>query len=80
MHASLLSQVEIYHSSIHRKLLAPNDSHDTAQIASTLNAFEHHYNQIAKPFEWNFTREQLAEVLKRLDNQPSTGQPVTLDP
>ena len=65
VHASWLNQVEIYHSIIQRKVLAPNDFADTAEVARTLNAFEHHYNQIAQPFAWNFTREKLAELLER---------------
>jgi hypothetical protein len=56
VHASWLNQVEIYHSIIQRKVLAPNDFADTAEVARTLNQFEHHYNEVAKPFEWNFTR------------------------
>jgi len=67
VHASWLNQVEIYHSIIQRKLLAPNDFASPAELARTLNDFERHYNQIAKPFVWNFTREKLADLLTRLD-------------
>ena len=38
VHASWLNQAEIYHSIIQRKVLAPNDFHDTAEVARTLNA------------------------------------------
>ena len=34
-----------------------------------LNAFEHHYNEIAEPFEWNFTRDDLAALLDRLEHR-----------
>jgi len=68
VHASWLNQVEIYHSIIQRKLLAPNDFNSTAELARALNDFERHYNQIAKPFDWNFTREKLADLLARLDD------------
>ncbi len=54
VHASWLNQVEIYHSIIQRKLLDPNDFASTAELAHALNDFEHHYNQIAEPFQWNF--------------------------
>ena len=67
MHASWLNQAEIYHSTIQRKVLAPNDFADTAEVARTLNAFERHYNEVAAPFEWNFTRQDLAELLDRID-------------
>jgi hypothetical protein len=78
VHASWLNQAEIYHSIIQRKVLAPNDFADTAEVARTLNAFEHHYNQIAQPFEWNFTKQDLAELLERLDNQTPQDQPAAI--
>jgi hypothetical protein len=67
VHASWLNQVEIYHSIIQRKLLDPNDFDSTAELARALNAFEHHYNQIAEPFTWDFTSQDLAALLARLD-------------
>jgi hypothetical protein len=67
VHASWLNQVEIYHSIIQRKLLDPNDFPNTAALAHALNQFEHRYNQIAQPFEWSFTRQDLAELLDSLD-------------
>jgi hypothetical protein len=69
VHASWLNQVEIYHSIIQRKLLEPNDFESTAELARALNEFEHHYNQIAKPFDWTFTRQDLAGLLDRLDQK-----------
>jgi hypothetical protein len=78
VHASWLNQVEIYHSIIQRKVLAPNDFNDTAEVARTLNQFEHHYNEIAKPFEWNFTREDLIELLDRLDAESTANPPTAL--
>jgi len=78
VHASWLNQAEIYHSIIQRKALAPNDFNDTAQVARTLNEFEHHYNQIAQPFEWSFTKQDLADLLDRLENQAPQAQPTAL--
>jgi hypothetical protein len=78
VHASWLNQVEIYHSIIQRKVLAPNDFNDTAELARTLNAFERHYNQFARPFEWNFSRQDLAELLDRLDDESSRDPPIAL--
>jgi hypothetical protein len=78
VHASWLNQVEIYHSIIQRKVLAPNDFTDTAEVARTLNAFERHYNKIAEPFAWNFTREKLAELLAQLDDQTAPDQPAAI--
>ncbi len=67
VHASWLNQVEIYHSIIQRKLLDPNDFEDTAALARALNQFERRYNEIAKPFDWSFSRQDLAQLLDRLD-------------
>lgn len=78
VHASWLNQAEIYHSIIQRKLLDPNDFANTAELARTLNEFEHHYNQIAKPFEWKFTRHDLAELLDRLDDESSNDPALAL--
>jgi DDE superfamily endonuclease len=69
VHASWLNQAEIYHSIIQRKLLDPNDFPDTAALARALNDFERHYNEIAKPFDWNFTRAKLTALMDRLDDQ-----------
>jgi hypothetical protein len=78
VHASWLNQAEIYHSIIQRKVLQPNAFTDTAQVARTLNEFEHHYNQIARPFDWTFTRQDLADLLERLDNEDSRDPPLDL--
>ena len=66
VHASWLNQVEIYFSIIQRKVLEPNDFESLAEFARTLNRFEHHYNEVAKPFDWNFTTADLAALLERL--------------
>jgi hypothetical protein len=78
VHASWLNQVEIYHSIIQRKLLDPNDFQSTAELARALNDFERHYNQVAQPFAWNFTRQDLVELFDRLDQQPSHNPPLAL--
>ena len=66
VHASWLNQIEIYYSIVQRKLLEPNDFDNLAALARTLNAFERHWNEIAEPFEWNFTRDNLAALIARL--------------
>jgi hypothetical protein len=82
VHASWLNQVEIYHSIIQRKVLAPNDFASTAELARALNDFERRYNEIAEPFDWKFTRQDLAELLVRIDEheaQAALVQPSTLE-
>jgi hypothetical protein len=65
-HASWLNQVEIFFSILQRKVLDPNNFTDLGVLARTLNEFEHHWNEAAEPFEWNFTRDDLAELMQRL--------------
>ena len=66
VHASWLNQIEIYFSIVQRKVLEPNDFDDLAELARTLNAFEHRWNEIAEPFDWRFTRDDLAALITRL--------------
>jgi hypothetical protein len=69
IHASWLNQIEIYFSIIQRKVLTPNDFSSLEMLADRLERFERHYEIIAKPFEWKFTREDLAKLIRRLDEQ-----------
>ncbi len=66
IHASWLNQIEIYFSILQRKALTPNDFADLNALASRITAFETHYRQIAKPFDWTFTRADLDALLARL--------------
>jgi hypothetical protein len=59
------------------KCSAPTTSPTPRKIARTLNEFEHHYNQIAQPFDWTFSRQDLADLLDRLD-QRQRDPPVAL--
>jgi hypothetical protein len=66
IHASWLNQVEIYFSIVQRKVLTPNDFADLAAVEERLLAFQRHYEQVAQPFEWTFTRRDLDRLLHRL--------------
>jgi len=66
VHASWLNQVEIFFSILQRKVLEPNDFEALSVLARTLNEFEQHWNDVAEPFEWSFTRGDLAELMERL--------------
>ena len=70
IHASWLNQVEIYFSVIQRKVLTPSDFANLAEVESRLGAFERRYEQAAEPFEWRFTRDDLAELMKKLADKP----------
>jgi len=67
IHASWLNQAEIYLSVVQRKALQPNDFEELAVLEQRPLGFGRHYQQIAQPFEWKFTRRDLDRLLKRLD-------------
>lgn len=67
IHASWLNQVEIYFSIIQRKVLTPNDFDSLAKLETALLAFQERYERSAAPFQWTFTREDLAKLATRLD-------------
>jgi transposase len=67
IHASWLNQVEIYFSVVQRKVLTPNDFPDLAEVERRLLGFQRRYQQTAVPFDWRFTRADLAKLLHRLD-------------
>jgi hypothetical protein len=46
--------------------LTPNDFKSLKDLEQHLLEFQGYYEQIAKPFEWKFTREDLAALLKKL--------------
>ena len=66
VHASWLNQVEIYFSVVQRKVVSPNDFRDLSDAESRLLDFQQHYEQIATPFEWKFTRNDLNALLERI--------------
>jgi DDE superfamily endonuclease len=65
-HASWLNQIELYFSIVQRKVLTPNDFRDLAYLEQRLLEFQVFYNRTARPFQWNFTRADLAERLRAL--------------
>jgi DDE superfamily endonuclease len=69
VHASWLNQAEIYFSVTQRKVLQPNDFSDPDELERALLAFGRHYEQIAQPFDWKFTRADLQNLLGRLDRR-----------
>jgi transposase len=70
IHASWLNQAEIYFSIVQRKVLTPNDFTDLDQLEQHLLSFGRRYEQIARPFEWKFTRADLDRIAHQLD-QPA---------
>ena len=69
VHASWLNQIEIYFSIIQRKVLSPNNFESVSHLEQTLLAFQERYQQVAKPFEWKFTKNDLRNLLARLSDR-----------
>ncbi|MDB6066122.1 MAG: putative transposase [Pedosphaera sp.] len=70
IHASWLNQIEIYFPILQRKVVTPNDFASLDRLADRLERFERHYEIIAKPFEWKFTRDDLTKLMQRLQPRP----------
>jgi hypothetical protein len=66
VHASWLNQVEIYFSVLQRKVLTPADAVSLEELEARIIAFQADYEVLAEPFEWKFTRADLAKLLRRL--------------
>lgn len=66
VHASWLNQVEVYFSVVQRKVCTPNDFASLEDLADCLLRFQAHYERIAAPFDWKFTRNDLAALMERL--------------
>ncbi len=66
IHASWLNQIEIYFSIVQRKVLTPNDFASVVEIEDRLLGFQDHYERAATPFQWTFTRQDLAALLAKL--------------
>ena len=75
IHASWLNQIEIYFSILQRKVLTPNDFSTLEALRDRIIGFQDRYAQIAKPFEWKFTREDLSRILGKLSE---SSQPMAL--
>lgn len=70
VHASWLNQIEIYFSILKRKVLTPNYFDSLEQLTQTISAFQQHYMQTAKPFEWKYTKDDLLATMNRLSDCP----------
>jgi hypothetical protein len=66
IHASWLNQIEIYFSIIQRKVLTPSDFSGLAEVEDRLLRFQQHFESMATPFDWKFTRQDLARLTKKL--------------
>ena len=75
VHASWLNQIEIYFSVLQRKALTPNDFSSIEEVEERLLAFQRHYESLASPFQWKFTRAHLNDLLAKLSSHPHELRP-----
>lgn len=75
IHASWLNQVEIYFSILQRKVLIPADAESLPDLAANILAFQAAYEVMARPFQWKFTREDLQDLLRRLEAKTLQAMP-----
>lgn len=77
VHASWLNQIEIYFSILQRKVISPNDFDNLDEVEERLLSFENHYNAVSKPFDWKFDKDDLADLLRRIEaHDPAAPKPV----
>lgn len=69
VHASWLNQIEIYFSVLQRKALSPDDFASLEEITERILGFQEHYQVVAKPFEWKFTRHDLERLFARCESR-----------
>lgn len=66
IHASWLNQVEIIFSVLQRKVLTPNEFPSIESLEAAILEFQALYNQVAKPFKWKYTKEDLKKTLEKI--------------
>ena len=71
IHASWLNQIEIYFSIVQRKALTPNDFSCLNEVEDRLLRFQEYYESMATPFDWRFTRYDLAKLTKKFLAEPA---------
>ncbi|HAM50227.1 MAG TPA: hypothetical protein DCP92_05860 [Nitrospiraceae bacterium] len=80
VHASWLNQIEIYFSIIQRKVLTPNDFKSLNELAERLLCFQKYYEQIATPFEWKSTRNDLNTSINKVKTVSSLTMSWSMEP
>lgn len=65
-HASWLNQVELYFSTLQRKLLKRIHVTSRSSLSGLILDVQRHYNRTAKPFRWGFTARDLRQRLASL--------------
>ena len=74
IHASWLNQVEIYFSIVQRKVLTPVDFNSLPEVEERLLGFQERFQEVAKPFDWKFTRDELISLCKKMSLPQTTSK------
>lgn len=69
VHASWLNQVELLFSILQRKVLTPNDFPGLKALEKAILSFQDLYNEIAKPFQWRYSKEDLKKTLSKIQDR-----------
>lgn len=69
IHASWLNQIEIVFSILQRKVLTPNAFDSLFELEAAILGFEETYQAVAKPFDWKYTRQDLARLVAQLKQE-----------
>jgi transposase len=72
IHASWLNQVEIYFSILQRKAIKPGNFRDLDHLAQRVLDFETRYNLTATPFKWNYSRDDLNNLMSHITDHDTT--------
>ena len=59
-------------SVLKRKVSRPGDFADLDTLAKRLVAFDARYDTTARPFDWTFTRADLIELCRRIEDHEPT--------
>jgi hypothetical protein len=75
VHAGWLNQFEIYFSIVQRKVLTPKDFKSLSELKQRLLALQQPRQETASPFQWTFTRKDLAtrQLLWTTSNEYPSG-------
>lgn len=69
VHASWVDQEELFLSILTRKALTPRDFKSKKEAKERIRGFLAYRNQRPRPFRWNYTQKDLAEDLKRWEEE-----------
>jgi hypothetical protein len=78
IHASWLNQVEAFFGILQQKVLTPNDFANLESLETAILQFQALYNQIAKPFKWEYTKDDLKKTLSKIRAREAPTDPYHL--